>query len=70
MAKRKQILHLNSDELAVVLPVDYWRHFVSVYESLADECSDALEKESWLAVAAHVRGVIQESDVIEQWYEE
>lgn len=68
MAKRKQILHLTGDELAVVLPVDYWRHVVSVYETLADECLDSCEKESWLNVATHIRNCIEEN-VVDDWYE-
>lgn len=69
MAKRKQILHLTDDEVAVVLPVDYWKHFVTVYESLADEASNSAEKESWLTVAAHVRNCI-EQNVSDDWYED
>lgn len=69
MPKRKQILHLADDEMAVVLPVDYWKHFVSVYEALAEDCTSAEEKQSWLDVAGYVKSAI-EQNIVEDWYED
>lgn len=65
MGKRKQILHLQNDEVAVVFPKDYWRHMVDTYKTLAEEAQDSGEFEAWMNMANHVNLAIEESNVNE-----
>lgn len=69
MSKRKEILHLREDELAVVWTIDDWKHLVLVYEILAErESQDSHEKQLWLEAADHIRGQI-EKNATDQWGE-
>ena len=58
MGKRKEILHLASDEIAVVWHVEEWRHLVLCYEMLAEDATPE-DKPYWLDAAAHIRNAIE-----------
>ena len=59
MTKKKRVsLRLESDEIAVVGPIDRWEHLVLVYEAFAADATGQ-EKEAWLDSAMWIREWIE-----------
>lgn len=55
MGKRKQILHLQDEEVAVVFSVEVWRHIIATYELHAADCDSYSDREAWQGVADDIR---------------
>lgn len=66
MAKRKKIMHLHDDEVAVVFSVDVWRHIISTYELHANEADSYDDKMAWLGIAEDILIEIDKAKV-DEW---
>lgn len=63
MAKRKVTLRVASDELAVVWPVENWRHMIMVYRTQAEDALTSEDAGWWTQAADYIQGCIEKSDV-------
>lgn len=70
MSKRKIILHLNSDEIAVVWTEEMWRHLVLTYETCASYSEDDQERSYWLDCAAYIKRSIETKKKVPQDWSE
>lgn len=56
--RKKLILKLHDDEVAVVWTREHWEHLIMVYETMADEALPH-EQPFWFEAAEHIRQALK-----------
>lgn len=59
MTKKRVVLRLSDDEVAVVGPVEIWEHLILIYESFAMDPDYATSADLWRNAADWIRTTLE-----------